>query len=169
MSADIQWNRQLIKRYGHAAATCSGYPSVSQFQQGFAALDLLRELRNGHRPLQLAVSLPPEQSAASDSYLDCLAREADLLSCHLAHDQPVQRLHLAAGAIEAGQLQRLLTHLRRRFNIPANPLGADSAEVDPAQADWASMGMLRELGFNHISIGVPDACPPAPRRGGEFP
>jgi oxygen-independent coproporphyrinogen-3 oxidase len=162
MSADIQWNRQLIKRYGHAAATCSGYPSVSQFQQGFAALDLLRQLRNGHRPLQLAVSLPPEQSAASDSYLDCLTREADLLSCHLAHDQPVQRLHLAAGAIEAGQLQRLLTHLRRRFNIPVNPLGTDSAEVDPAQADWASMGMLRELGFNHISIGVPDACPPAP-------
>jgi len=159
--AVIQWNRQLIKRYGHAAAACRGYPSISQFQQGFAGLDLLRALRNGHRPLQLAVNLPPMQSAAIDSYLDCLKREADLLSCHLGPDQPVQRLHLDGAAVGVGQLQRLVAHLRQRFNLTALPFGDDSVEVDPVQADWASMGVLRELGFNHVSIGVPDACAPA--------
>ncbi len=161
MHADIQWNRQLIKRYGHAAAACSGYPAISQFQQGFAALDLLRELRNSHRALQLAVNLPPLHCTTIDSYLDCLEREVDLLGCHLTSDQPVQRIHLGGGAVSALQLQRLMAHLRRRFNISSSPFGDDSVEVDPTQADWASMGVLRELGFNHVSIGVPDACPPA--------
>lgn len=161
MQVDIHWDRQLVKRYGHAAAACSAYPAVSQFQQGFAPLDLLRELRNGHRPLQLAVNLPPVQCATLDHYLDCLKREVDLLSCHLGADQPVQRLHLSSGALDVGQLQHLLLYVRRRFNVPATAFGDDSAEVDPAYADWASMGVLRELGFNHVSIGVPDACPPA--------
>lgn len=156
MQADIEWDRQLIKRYGHAAAACNGYPAVSQFQQGFAALDLLRELRNGHRPLQLAISLPPSPCMAIERYLDCLTREVDLLSCHVGIDQPVQRLHLSGAAVPLKPLQRVLEHVRRRFNVPATAFGDDSAEVDPAQADWASMGVLRELGFNHVSIGVPD-------------
>ena len=160
MPADIHWNRQLIKRYGYAASTCSDYPAVNQFQQGFAALDLLRALRGGHRPLQLAVSLPVLSSADSDKYFDCLTREVDLLGCHVASDQPIQRLHLGSGAANAKQLQHLITHVRQRFNIQVSESGADSAEVDPAQADWARMGLLRELGFNHISIGVADANPP---------
>ena len=118
-------------------------------------------MRNSHRPLQLAVSLPPLHCTTIDSYLDCLEREVDLLGCHLAADQPVQRIHLGGGEVSVLQLQRLLAHLRRRFNISPSPLGNDSVEVDPAHADWASMGVLRELGFNHVSIGVPDACPPA--------
>lgn len=161
MPADIYWNRQLIKRYGYAASTCSDYPAVNQFQQGFAALDLLRVLRSGHQPLQLSISLPPAPRPDSDRYFDCLAREIDLLSCHIAPDQPIQRLHLGNGVADAKQLQDLLTHVRQRFSNPASESGADSAEVDPAQADWARMGVLRELGFNHISIGVTDAYPSA--------
>lgn len=161
MPADIQWNRQLIKRYGHTAATCSGYASNSQLRPGFFALDLLRELRKSHLPLQLAVSLLPEQSTSIDSYLECLEREIDLLSCHLAPGQSVQRLHLGAGAMDAAQLQRLLDYLHKRFSFQPGPLTDYSVEINPAQADWASMGVLRELGFNHVSIGVPDACPAA--------
>lgn len=157
MSATIQWDRQLIKRYGHAASSCSGYPQISQLQSGFASLDLLRVLRNGHRPLQLAISLPPLHTASIEVYLDCLAREVNLLSCHIAADQPVQRLHLSSGAADARQLQQLLTHVRQRFNIQASTFGDDSVQVDPTQADWARMGVLRDLGFNHVSIGVADA------------
>jgi len=159
MYADIQWDSQLIKRYGHAAAACNSYSPVSQLQQGYAALDLLRGLRNGHRPLQLAVSLPPAHSTDMDRYLDCLAREIDLLSCHISPDQPIQRLHLGSGALHPEQLQRLLAYLHKRFNVNCAPFAQPSVEVCPVQTDWASMALLRELGFMQVSIRVPDAFP----------
>ncbi|WP_415755521.1 coproporphyrinogen III oxidase [Pseudomonas leptonychotis] len=161
MPADIQWSRQLLKRYGHAAAAHNDYPPVGPLQQGFAALDLLRALRNGSRPLHLAVSLPLMRGALSDRYLACLGREIELLSCHIGADQPVQRIHLSRGAMNTGQLHSLLTQVRQRFSVHALAFGDDSVEVDPAQADWTSMGALRELGFNHVSIGVMDAYSPA--------
>jgi oxygen-independent coproporphyrinogen-3 oxidase len=161
MPADIQWSRQLIKRYGHAAAVCNDYPPVGPLQQDFAAIDLLRALRNGQRPLHVAVSLLPTQGALNDRYLACLGREVELLGCHISTRQPVQRLHLSRGAVSAEQLQRLLTLLRKRFAVHASAFGDDSVEIDPVQTDWARMGLLRQLGFNHVSIGVADACSPA--------
>ncbi|PJE40625.1 MAG: coproporphyrinogen III oxidase [Pseudomonas sp.] len=161
MPADIQSSRQLIKRYGHAAATCSDYPPIGPLQQGVAAIDLLRALRSGQRPLHLAVSLLPMQSAFNERYLACLGREVELLGCHIGAKQSVQRLHLSRGAVSAEQLQRLLTLVRKRFAVHSSAFGDDSVEIDPAQTDWARMGLLRELGFNHVSIGVADACSPA--------
>lgn len=157
MYADIQWDNQLIKRYGHAATACSSYSLVSQFQPGFAALDLLRVLRNRRQPLQLAVSLPPTQCHALDRYLDCLEREMELLSCHISPGQSVRRLHLGCGVLSAEQLRRLLACIRKRFNVHASAFAEDSVEVSPTHADWVSMGVLHELGFRHVSIRVPDA------------
>ena len=34
--------------------------------------------------------------------------------------------------------------------------GDYSIEVDLHHTDWATMGLLRDQGFNHVSIGVPD-------------
>ncbi|KPY90436.1 Coproporphyrinogen III oxidase, oxygen-independent [Pseudomonas syringae pv. tomato] len=36
-------------------------------------------------------------------------------------------------------------------------------EIDPREADWASMGLLRELGFNRVSLGVQDLDPTVQR------
>jgi len=36
-------------------------------------------------------------------------------------------------------------------------------EIDPREADWATMGLLRELGFNRVSLGVQDLDPEVQR------
>jgi oxygen-independent coproporphyrinogen-3 oxidase len=37
--------------------------------------------------------------------------------------------------------------------------GDYSIEVDPREADWSTMGLLRELGFNRVSVGLQDLDP----------
>ena len=91
MCAAIEWNSQLIKRYGHAALAGGSYPENTQFQRGISALDLLRALRSSRlaqRPLSIAVQLP----VAGDLgvYLEHLAREIDMLGCHLGATQRVE-------------------------------------------------------------------------------
>jgi oxygen-independent coproporphyrinogen-3 oxidase len=175
MCAAIEWNSRLSHNYAHGAAGCGSYPHISQFHRGIAALDLLRALRSSRRaqrPLALAVQLPmascndgaqtPDDGAIS-RYLDGLEREIDLLSCHLGAQQRVEQFHLSGGTPGAAELSRLMGHLQRRFNFQPHPLGDYSIEIDLPHADWATMGLLRELGFNHVSIGVPDINP---RSGG---
>ncbi|MDP3844997.1 MAG: coproporphyrinogen III oxidase [Pseudomonas sp.] len=163
MCAAIEWNSQLISRYGHGAS-CGSYPHISQFHRGITSLDLLRALRTSRRagrPLALAVQLPmaSRNGGAISGYLDGLEREVDLLSCHLGAQQRVEQFHLSGGTPSAAGLNRLMGHLHQRFNFQLHPLGDYSIEIELPHADWATMGLLRELGFNHVSIGVPDINP----------
>ena len=160
MCAAIEWNSQLIKRYGHAALAGGSYPENTQFQRGISALDLLRALRSSRlaqRPLSIAVQLP----VAGDLgvYLEHLAREIDMLGCHLGATQRVEQLHLAGGLPTAVELNRLMEHLQRRCNFQPYAGGDNSIDIDLPNSSWATMGLLRQLGFNHVNIGVPDINP----------
>ena len=169
MCAAIEWNSQLIKRYGHVALTGGSYPQSSQFHRGIAALDLLRALRSSRlaqRSLSISVQLP--MAVSSDGtltvpdigvYLDHLEREIDMLACHLGTTQRVEQFHLAGGLPGAAELNRLMEHLQRRFNFQPDDGGDHCVDIDLPHSSWATMGMLRQLGFNHVSIGVPDINP----------
>ncbi|HLD67541.1 MAG TPA: coproporphyrinogen III oxidase [Pseudomonas sp.] len=162
MGAVIEWNHQLISRYGAAALAGDSYPQATQFHSAIAALDLLRALRSSRRaqrPLSLGVQLPPGGNGACDAYLQRLACEIDMLACHLGPEQRVLRLHLGGGIPDAAGLRRLMVQLQRRFNFQPDDSADRSIEIDLPRTDWATMGLLRELGFNHVSIGVPDIHP----------
>lgn len=161
MGAAIEWNQQLISRYGAAALGGGSYPRVAQLHDGLAALDLLRALRDSRRvqrPLSLGVQLPVG-GGPCDAYLERLGREIDMLACHLGSEQRVLQLHLGGGTADAAGLRRLMEQLQRRFNVRPDDSGDRGIEIDLPRTDWASMGLLRELGFNHVSIGVPDSHP----------
>lgn len=160
MCAAIEWNSQLIKRYGHAALAGGSYPENTQFQRGISALDLLRALRSSRlaqRRLSLAVQLP--MAGDLGVYLEHLAREIDMLGCHLGATQRVEQFHLAGGLPTAVELNRLMEHLQRRCNFQSYAEGDNSIDIDLPNSSWATMGLLRQLGFNHVNIGVPDINP----------
>ena len=56
-----------------------------------------------------------------------------------------------------------MKNLRQHFNLQDDDHGDFSIEVDPREADWPTIGLLRELGFNRISIGVQDLDPDVQR------
>lgn len=145
---------------------------TGKFHGGIGSLDLLRALRGSRqkcRPLSLNVQLPsnlkpalcsPREISCEHSgvehYLQRLQHEIDLVRCHLGAGQRVEQFHLGGGTPAIAHLRRLMNHLRGRFNFLGHECGDYSIEVDLHHTDWSTMGMLRDLGFNHVSIGVPD-------------
>ncbi|MEH6669212.1 oxygen-independent coproporphyrinogen III oxidase [Halopseudomonas sp.] len=173
----ICWNAELIRRYDNAGPRYTSYPTAVQFHDGVAPSDLIAALelsRREKRELSLYVHIPfcanicyycacnkviTKDRSRAEPYLQSLFREIDLVSQHVGADQQVQQLHFGGGTptfLAHDQLRALMAKLRSSFHLRDDDVGDYSIEIDPREADWATMGLLRELGFNRVSFGVQD-------------
>jgi len=173
----ICWNAALIRRYDNAGPRYTSYPTAVLFHDGIAPSDLVAALelsRREKRELSLYVHIPfcanicyycacnkviTKDRSRAEPYLQSLFREIDLVSQHVGADQQVQQLHFGGGTptfLAHDQLRALMAKLRASFHLRDDDGGDYSIEIDPREADWATMGLLRELGFNRVSFGVQD-------------
>ncbi|WP_373186748.1 oxygen-independent coproporphyrinogen III oxidase [Halopseudomonas sp.] len=173
----ICWNADLIRRYDNAGPRYTSYPTAVQFHDGIEPSDLTGALelsRQEQRPLSLYVHIPfcanicyycacnkviTKDRSRAEPYLQSLFREIEIVSQHVDADQQVQQLHFGGGTptfLAHDQLRRLMDKLRAHFNLRDDDVGDYSIEIDPREADWATMGLLREIGFNRVSFGVQD-------------
>ncbi len=180
----IRWDSDLIHRYDVAGPRYTSYPTAVQFHTqvgGFDLLHALRESRKASRPLSLYVHLPfcanicyycacnkviTKDRGRAQAYLQRLEHEIQMLACHLAPGQLVEQLHLGGGTptfLSHDELRRLMAQLRLHFNLLDDDSGDYGIEIDPREADWSTMGLLRELGFNRVSLGVQDLDPTVQR------
>jgi oxygen-independent coproporphyrinogen-3 oxidase len=180
----IRWDPALIRRYDCAGPRYTSYPTALQFHPGISSFDLLhalRESRKTRRALSLYVHVPfcanicyycacnkviTKDRGRAQPYLKSLEREIELIACHLDPAQKVEQLHFGGGTptfLSHEELRQLMGHLRRHFNLLDDDSGDYSIEIDPREADWSTMGLLRELGFNRISLGVQDLDPDVQR------
>lgn len=171
----IRWDTDLICRYDQAGPRYPSYPTLGQFHSGVGSFDLLHALRNSrreNRPLSLYVHIPfcanacyycartkvvTKDRSCSQPYLKHLEREVALLACHLGDSQQVEQLHFGGGTptfLNHAELRQLMQTLRANFHLLDDDSGDYGVEIDPREADWSTMGLLRELGFNHVSLGV---------------
>ncbi|CRM08343.1 oxygen-independent coproporphyrinogen III oxidase [Pseudomonas sp. 25 R 14] len=180
----IRWDTDLIHRYDLAGPRYTSYPTAAQFNSQVGTFDLLHALRDSRkavRPLSLYVHVPfcanicyycacnkviTKDRGRAQAYLQRLEQEIQLVACHLDPNQQVQQLHLGGGTptfLSHDELRQLMAQLRRHFNLQDDDSGDYGIEIDPREADWATMGLLRELGFNRVSIGVQDLDPEVQR------
>lgn len=171
----IRWNTDLIRRYEQAGPRYKTYPDVEQFRPNVSSFDVLHALRDGQKsesPLSLYVHLPfcanlcyyctsnkviTKDRGRARSYLDQLDKEIAMVARHLGPQQRVEQLHFGGGTpmfLSHDELRRLMTSLRTHFNLLEDDHGDYGIEVDPREADWPTMGLLRELGFNRVSFSV---------------
>jgi oxygen-independent coproporphyrinogen-3 oxidase len=176
----IRWNTDLIRRYDQAGPRYSSYPSAMQFNGDIGSFDLLHALRTSRqasRPLSLYVHLPfcanvcyscrrtkvvTKDRGRALPYIERLEKEIEMIGCHVGSDQVVEQLHLGGGTptfLSHDELRRLMAHLRKHFYLRDDNHGDFGIDIDPREANWPTMGLLRELGFNRISIGVHDLDP----------
>jgi oxygen-independent coproporphyrinogen III oxidase len=167
MLPTIRWDADLIRRY-----------------DGVKPADFLHAIdasREAGRQLSLYVHVPfcanicyycacnkviTKDRSRSREYLASLQREMELISAHLGPDQVVEQLHFGGGTptfLSHQELRELMAGLRSRFSLRDDDIGDYSIEIDPREADWATMGLLRELGFNRVSFGVQDLDPEVQR------
>ncbi|WP_022963829.1 oxygen-independent coproporphyrinogen III oxidase [Halopseudomonas pelagia] len=184
MSNPIHWDAGLIRRYDKAGPRYTSYPTALQFHEGIQPGDMLwalAESRRAGRDLSLYVHIPfcanicyycacnkviTKDRSRAVPYLQALYREIELLSEHVGRDQQVEQLHFGGGTptfLSHEQMRGLVDKIRQHFTLHDDDIGDYSIEIDPREADWSTMGMLREVGFNRVSFGVQDIDPAVQR------
>src|SRR5690606_18971955 len=171
----IRWDTDLIRLYDQPGPRYTSYPTASQFNGDVSSFDLLhalRESRQASRPLSLYIHLPfcanacyycarnkviTKDRGRTLPYLERQEKEIGMIVCHLGADQGDKQQHLhdhTPNVIEDDEARRVRDHLRTNFHSQDDDNGDFSIEIDPREADWSTMGLLRELGFNRANIGV---------------
>ena len=143
-------------RHAQGVLDLNGHADIRRFHAGVGSLDVLRALRGSRqrqRPLALTLRWP---ASAPEAYRRSLAQEIHLVGCHLGSRQPVDYFQWR-GPAPVGDVQALMAPLFERLHFLEHDRGDYGIDLDPRHTDWASVGVLRELGFNRVCIGVPDA------------
>jgi len=78
------------------------------------------------------------------------------------NNRKVEQLHWGGGTptfINHEQMRELMQVTSEHFRLRDDDLGEYSIEVDPREADADTIALLREIGFNRLSMGVQDFDP----------
>ncbi len=90
-----------------------------------------------------------------DAYLDALARQMEGYAAFL-RPATFARLYVGGGTptfLTSVQLRRLVAHLRDTLSVEPERTGG-CIEASPETVDEDKLGVLRELGFQRLSLGV---------------
>ena len=177
MQANPIFDADLIRRYDKAGPRYTSYPTAVQFHSGFGEARYreqaaLSNARGG--PLSLYFHIPfcdticfycacnkvaTKDRGKAQPYLDDVYRELALQSSLFDAGRPVEQLHWGGGTptfLSLGQMRELMTRTGEYFELKTDDTGEYSIEIDPREADPATVAVLRELGFNRMSLGVQD-------------
>lgn len=178
----IEFDRDLLQRYGGRGPRYTSYPPASQFHEGFGEVDYRRQVAQSNEypipaALSLYVHIPFCESLCyycgctkvvtrhreqADDYLQKLFVEIALQGSLFDADRSVQQLHLGGGTpnfLDPREMRSLMDCLRAHFSMSGNTNQEYSIEVDPRGATQESIFQMAELGFNRISFGVQDFDP----------
>ncbi|PWV65823.1 oxygen-independent coproporphyrinogen III oxidase [Plasticicumulans acidivorans] len=180
MDTQIVFDEALLAKYDKAGPRYTSYPTAVQFHEGFTAADyaaLARASNASARPLSLYFHIPfcdtvcfycacnkviTRNRRRAAPYLEQLHREIELQGALFDRSRPVVQLHWGGGTptfISEAEMRALMTKTREHFTLLDGDRGEYSIEIDPREADAAKIALLRELGFNRLSMGVQDFDP----------
>ena len=180
MDQQIVFDAALIRRYDQTGPRYTSYPTAVQFTEQFGADDYraaARASNSREAPLSLYFHLPfcntvcyycacnkivTANRQRVIPYLEQLHREIALQAALFDRTRVVDQLHWGGGTptfLNHDQMRALMNETRANFNLHNDDRGEYSIEVDPRAADAATIRLLRELGFNRLSLGVQDFDP----------
>ncbi|MEH6651262.1 MAG: oxygen-independent coproporphyrinogen III oxidase [Motiliproteus sp.] len=175
--AQILWDADLIKRYDLSGPRYTSYPTAIQFDPALTPAQLVEAGQNttdSNDPLSLYFHIPfcthvcyfcacnkviTRNKKRAAPYLAELYKEMETLSNWYSNDRIVNQLHWGGGTpsfISDDEMRELMAQTRKHFKLRDDDKGDYSIEIDPREADAQRMKVLRELGFNRISLGIQD-------------
>ena len=176
----LEFDTDLIRRYDTAGPRYTSYPTANQFSAAFNRNDYTNQAQLSNQaqgPLSLYLHIPfcdticfycgcnkivTKNRDRAQPYLDRLYREIELQAALFDPGRTVDQLHWGGGTptfISPEQMRQLMQMTRDHFQLHHDDQGEYSIEIDPREADAQTIGLLRELGFNRISLGVQDFNP----------
>jgi oxygen-independent coproporphyrinogen-3 oxidase len=176
----LEFDQDLIQRYDTSGPRYTSYPTAAQFTTDFTAEAYRQQIalsNASNRPLSLYFHIPfcdticfycacnkvvTKNRAHAQPYLDSVYKEIAMQAALFDRERPVDQLHWGGGTptfISHAQMRELMRLTREHFTLHSDDSGEYSIEVDPREADADTIGLLRELGFNRLSLGVQDFDP----------
>jgi oxygen-independent coproporphyrinogen-3 oxidase len=175
----IAFDSALIRRYDKPGPRYTSYPTAVQFDASFGeaqyrAAAARRRSEPSARPLSLYFHLPfcdtvcfycacnkivTKNRAHTIPYLESLHREIEMQAALVGRECTVEQLHWGGGTptfISEHEMRALMAATRHHFRLRDDDRGEYSIEVDPREVREGTLPLLRELGFNRLSMGVQD-------------
>ena len=179
MKQTVVFNKKLISRYNSFGPRYTSYPTATQFNENFGVKEYCEVVTDSNedflpKPLSLYVHLPfcntvcfycacnkviTANRKRAQPYLDDLHKEIELQGRLFDEDRVVNQLHWGGGTptfISQEQISELMHVIKNNFNLLDDDTGEYSIEIDPREIEIETIALLRNLGFNRISIGVQD-------------
>lgn len=179
MEQQVVFDIELLKKYDISGPRYTSYPTAPQFsteftEQDYRACIAESEAASPSRPLSLYVHLPfcdticyycacnkivTKDRARAVTYLEHLHKEIAMQAALFDSNRVVEQLHWGGGTptfISHAQMTALMQCIRQHFSLADDATGEYSIEIDPREADAETIAVLREIGFNRISLGVQD-------------
>jgi oxygen-independent coproporphyrinogen-3 oxidase len=174
--ADTLFRPDLLDKYSANGPRYTSYPTAVQFTESFDPAHY-RRAAQGSGDLSLYFHIPfcdtvcfycgcnkvaTKNRAHARPYLDRLKRELALQAALFDTARPVSQLHWGGGTptfLSHDEMTELMAATREHFNLLPDEAAEYSIEVDPREASPRTIRLLRELGFNRLSLGVQDFDP----------
>ncbi|GKT12503.1 MAG: oxygen-independent coproporphyrinogen III oxidase [Thiomicrorhabdus sp.] len=180
MEQKIQFDEELIKRYNQSGPRYTSYPTAVQFDEVFGVEGYKAAAKRSNdsgRGLSLYFHIPfcdtvcffcacnkvwTRDRSKAKPYLERLFKEIEMQSKLFDPSRKVEQLHWGGGTptfINNDEMKQLMDKIREHFNLYDDDSGEYSIEIDPREADRESVKLLRDLGFNRMSLGIQDFDP----------
>jgi oxygen-independent coproporphyrinogen-3 oxidase len=186
MEQQIVFDLEIIRRYDKSGPRYTSYPTAVQFHEGFgeaeykAWAERTNELSRAApkpTPLSLYFHIPfcdtvcfycgcnkvvTKDRNKAQPYLDRVYKELAMQSALFDDHRVVDQLHWGGGTptfISHEQMRELMAETRRHFTLHDDDSGEYSIEIDPREVTRETIALLREIGFNRMSLGVQDFDP----------
>ncbi len=183
MSENQLFNETLIRRYDVSGPRYTSYPTAVQFHENFNAQAykdaIVVSNTNSQnaaqpQPLSLYFHIPfcntvcfycgcnkvvTKDRSKAAPYLARLHKEIEMQAAVFNADRPVNQLHWGGGTptfISHQEIEALMRVTRQYFKLHDDDSGEYSIEIDPREVTSETLSLLREIGFNRISLGVQD-------------
>ncbi len=177
MDQSIVFDQSLIAKYDQSGPRYTSYPTAVEFHDGFDAgsyQEACERSNDSGRSLSLYFHIPfcdticfycacnkiaTKDRSLAQPYLDRVYRELQLQGELFDGSRKVEQLHWGGGTptfISHEQMRELMEHTRRHFSLADDDSGEYSIEIDPREATAETVALLRDIGFNRMSLGVQD-------------
>jgi len=173
MKSHFSFDPDLIARYDRPGPRYTSYPTAVQFHADFGIEDY-RAAAGRSRALSLYFHIPfcdticfycacnkiaTKDRSKSEPYLQAMDREMAMQAAIFNQEQPVEQLHWGGGTptfLNHEQMRWLMQRTGEHFNLLDDDSGEYSIEIDPREVQSDTLAVLREIGFNRMSIGLQD-------------
>ncbi|HQT42556.1 MAG TPA: oxygen-independent coproporphyrinogen III oxidase [Halothiobacillus sp.] len=176
--ANARWfDPDLIRRYDKSGPRYTSYPTAVQFHDQFGEAEYRSAAERSNTaggPLSIYTHIPfcdtvcyycacnkvvTKDRNRAQPYVDDVVKELELQGRLFSEGRVVDQLHWGGGTptfLSDAQMHDIMTATGQNFQLKTNDTGEYSIEIDPREADAHTIAVLRELGFNRISLGVQD-------------